>query len=43
MEKGCESGTSPAAYPTWDIRSNTCALTISFTHIFSTLLFALLL
>jgi len=19
MEKGCESGTSPAAYPTWDI------------------------
>ncbi len=21
MEKGCESGTSPAAYPTWDIRS----------------------
>ena len=21
MEKGRESGTSPAAYPTWDIRS----------------------
>ena len=21
MEKGCESGTSPAAYPTWTIRS----------------------
>jgi hypothetical protein len=20
MEKGCESGTSPAAYPTWTIR-----------------------
>jgi len=36
MEKDRASGTSPAAYPTWDIRSNNCALTISFTHVFST-------
>ncbi len=37
MKKGHESGTSSAAYPTWDIRSNTCELTMSFTHIFSSL------
>jgi len=35
MEKGCESGTSPAAYPTWDIHSNKNALTVSSPHIFS--------
>jgi len=37
MEKGCESGTSSAAYPTCDIRSNKYALTMSFAHIFSSL------
>ncbi len=30
-------GVIPPVLATWDIRSNTCTLTMSFTHIFSAL------